>query len=58
MLPVTYAYEKEKFADILRHVEEEHHRMDPMMTMPAPRPNRLFQTWSAALLQLFSFIIG
>lgn len=58
MLPVTYAYEKEKFADILRHVEKEHRRMDPMMTMPAPRPNRLFQTLSAALLQLFSFIIG
>jgi hypothetical protein len=58
MLPITYAYEKEKFADILRHVKEEQRRMDPMYTLPAPIHNRLFQTVSAALMQLVSFILG
>jgi hypothetical protein len=58
MLPVTFAYEKEKFADILRHVEEENRRMDPMMTSPSPMPSRLFKKFSTALMQLFSFVIG
>jgi|WetSurMetagenome_2_1015567.scaffolds.fasta_scaffold1154998_1 hypothetical protein len=58
MLPITYAYEKEKFADVLRHVEEERRRMDPLWTLPAPRTNRLFHTLSAALLQIVSFIFG
>ena len=58
MLPISYAYEQEKFADILRHVEEERRRMDPMMTLPAPKNTHLFQAISAALLQLVSFISG
>jgi hypothetical protein len=58
MFRITSAYEQEKFADILRHVEVENRRMDPMMTSPASKKNGLFQTISTALLHLVSFTIG
>jgi hypothetical protein len=58
MLPITYTYEKQRFADILRHVEAERRRMDPMMTMPAPKHPHPFQVISTALLQLVSFLLG
>jgi hypothetical protein len=53
-----FTYGKEKLADVLRHVEEEHRKMDPAMTLPAPKHSHMVQTAVATLVHLMGALLG